>query len=95
MAIDRVQQACFKSQLYNDDKELDNDVIDETNNNYRKMAHRYKTFEMVVSDFESRKPLSVVHLQDGRFVCLLRDRASVAILTCGDYIENRGGGLLP
>jgi hypothetical protein len=91
MAIDRVQQACFKSQLYNDDKELDNDVIDETNNNYRKMAHRYKTFEMVVSDFESRKPLSVVHLQDGRFVCLLRDRASVAILTCGDYIENRGG----
>ena len=57
------------------------------------MAHCYKTFEMVVSDFESRKPLSVVLLQDGRFVCLLRDRASVAILTCGDCIENRGGGL--
>ena len=36
--------------------------------------------------------LSVVHLQDGKFVCLLHDCASLAIVTCGDHIEkNRGG----
>jgi hypothetical protein len=55
-----------------------------------KMAHRYKNAQLLLSDYEKRKPLSVVHLRDGRFGCLLRDN-TIVIMTCDNFVLSRAG----
>jgi hypothetical protein len=55
-----------------------------------KMAHKYKNIEQALYYFQNRKPVSVVHLLDGRFGCILYDN-TMAILSCDDYIETRAG----
>jgi hypothetical protein len=83
------------SRIVSEDIESDEEGEDEEDITFMwkvtgKMAHRYKNLQLLVSDFENRKPLSVVRLWDGRFGCILWDNI-VVIMRCDNFVDSHAG----
>jgi hypothetical protein len=72
----------------NEDSDLDEDEedLEQVFTHRGKLFHRYKNLQAVQSNFLNRKPLSVVQLPVGTFVCVLCDGTSIE-LVCGEFDE--------
>jgi hypothetical protein len=90
MAIDRK----FNAETRKQEKKCANNCernIEETIGLEKKMVHKYVSLAAVVDKYDNRKPLSMVQLREGRFVCIIRRSNLFVELYCGSHIEFLGG----